>query len=116
LYTNPEERRTNTLKLVSALKGWKATCMISSEDVPGSEHSFPHTVSGVESFADGFIHLSFMRQESRRNRAVEIIKMRGCRHEHEIRPASIQEKGFVVSSPEAEKKKEGRKKRQLPEL
>ncbi len=115
LYTNPEERRTNTLKLVSALKGWKATCMVSSEDVPGSEHSFPHTVSGLESFADGFIHLSFLREGGRRNRAVEVIKMRGCRHEHEIQPASITDRGFVIG-PVGGDKKEARKKKPFPPI
>jgi len=113
LYSSLEERRINTLKLVSAVKGWKATCLISAEDVPGSENDFPHTVSGVESFSDGFIHLSFMRENGRRNRAVEIVKMRGCHHEHEIRPSFITEKGFVVGSPE---EKETKKKKMPIEL
>ena len=98
-FSTTEERRINTLKLVNAVKSWKVTAMISGEDVPGSESSFPHTVSGIESFADGFIHLSFFRQEGRRVRAIEIVKMRGGRHEHEIRPVQITNKGFVVESP-----------------
>ena len=102
LYSSPEERRTNTLKLVSSLRGWKATCLISAESMPGSEHGFPHTLSGVESFADGFIDLQFFREGGRRTRAVEIVKMRGCRHEHEIRQASITDRGFSISQPEGE--------------
>ena len=80
----------------SAVKGCKVTTLLSSETVPGGEDAFPHTVSGVESFCDGFIHLSFQRQDGRRSRAVEIVKMRGCKHEHEVRPAHIGDGGFSV--------------------
>ncbi|MEM4554549.1 MAG: ATPase domain-containing protein [Candidatus Anstonellaceae archaeon] len=100
LYTNPEERRTNTLKLVSAIRGWKTVSLISAEDIPGSAAVFPHTISGVESFADGFIHISFLREGRVRHRTVEIIKMRGCKHEHEARLAWITEKGFVIADEE----------------
>ncbi len=99
MFSTPEERRLNVLKLVSALKGWKVTSLISAELIHGTDDSFPHTVSGVESFSDGFIHLSFMRQEGRRARALEIMKMRGSRHEHEVKPATIGSKGFVIGAP-----------------
>jgi circadian clock protein KaiC len=99
LFSSPEERQMNTLRLVSAIKGWKVTSLICSETLPGhQEHAVPRTISGVESFADGFIHLSYLRHEGRRERAVEIVKMRGCRHEHEIRPAQITDKGFVIGA------------------
>ena len=114
LYSGAEERRTSTLRLVSALRGWKATCLISAEDVPGPEQALPHTISGVESFSDGFIHLSFLREHGTRNRAVEIVKMRGSRHEHETRPAFITEKGFVVGSGEEEKGEAKKRKPQAP--
>lgn len=99
MFSSPEERKINTLKLVNAVKGWKVTCLISAETVHGADSTFPHTVSGVESFADGFIHLSFMRQEGRRARAIEIVKMRGSKHEHELKPLQITNKGFVAGSP-----------------
>lgn len=107
LFPSEEERRMNVLRLVNAVKGWKATCLISAEDRPGSTaEGIPHTVSSVESFCDGFIHLSFLRQGSRRMRAVEIIKMRGCRHEHELREAHIAESGFSIGSAESEARQE----------
>ncbi len=96
MFSNPEERRISTLKLVSAAKSWKVTSLISAETVPGSEEHFPHTISGVESFADGFINISFMRKAGKRQRDIEIVKMHGCRHEHELKPLSITEKGFEV--------------------
>ena len=113
LYQSQEERRTNTLKLVSALRGWKATCLVSAEIVHGREQGFPHTLSGVESFADGFIHLSFAREGGRRVRAVEIVKMRGSKHEHETRPASITDRGFAIIGAEAEAAPK-KKKPQMP--
>ena len=99
LFQSEEERRMNVLRLVNALKSWKATCMISAEDRPGSSsEGLPHTIAGVESFCDGFIHISYLRQEGRRSRGVEVIKMRGTKHEHEIREAHITEKGFVIGA------------------
>ncbi len=105
MFSSAEERRLNTLKLVSAVKSWKVTCLVSSETMHGTDDSFPHTSSGVESFSDGFIHLSFRRQGDRRARALEIVKMRGCGHEHETRPAQIGGNGFSVASPHAARKK-----------
>jgi KaiC/GvpD/RAD55 family RecA-like ATPase len=99
MFSSPEERKLNTFKLVSAVKGWKVTCLISAETVHGTESTFPHTVSGVESFADGFIHLSFSRAAGKRSRAIEIVKMRGSKHEHEIKPLNITSKGFLVGNP-----------------
>jgi KaiC/GvpD/RAD55 family RecA-like ATPase len=101
MFSTHEERRLNTFKLVSAVRGWKVTALISAETAHGPAEVFPHTVSGVESFADGFIHLSFHRQDSRRLRSVEIVKMRGCRHEHEARPVQISEHGFAVGVPKS---------------
>jgi KaiC/GvpD/RAD55 family RecA-like ATPase len=98
MFTTQEERRIATLKLVNAVKGWKVTCLISAETVPGAEDIFPHTISGVESFCDGFINLSFRRRGERRSREVEIVKLRGSRHEHEFRPATIDMDGFVIGN------------------
>src|SRR3989344_5571335 len=111
LYSSEEERRLNVLRLVNAVKGWKCTCLISAETKSAvSQEAVPHTVSGVESFCDGFIHLSFLRADGRRNRAVEIIKMRASRHEHELKPAFITDKGFsICSSPEEKPVRKSRK-------
>ena len=104
LFSTPEERQINTLKLVSTVKAWKVTSLICSETLPGHhEHAVPRTISGVESFADGFIHLSFLKNEGRRERAVEIVKMRGLHHENEIRAAQITDKGFMVGFPGVKK-------------
>ncbi|MEM4633599.1 MAG: ATPase domain-containing protein [Candidatus Anstonellaceae archaeon] len=103
MFNSQEERRLASMRLVNAVKGWKVTTLISSETVHGSEQTFPHTVSGVESFCDGFIVLSFARQGDRRSRAIEIVKMRGCKHEHEIRPAFIGESGFYIIKEESGK-------------
>jgi circadian clock protein KaiC len=104
LFSNPEERQMNTLRLVSAIKGWKVTSLICSETLPAHhEMAVPRTISGVESFADAFIHLSFMKKDGRRQRAVEIVKMRGSKHEHEVRTAEITDKGFVIESPGVKK-------------
>lgn len=101
MFSAQEERRLNVMKLVSAVKSWKVTAMISAETIHGTDETYPHTVSGVESFADGFIHLSYHKKEGKRGRAVEIVKMRGLKHEHESRMAHITESGFVIGAPPA---------------
>jgi len=93
----------NTLRFVNAVRGWKATALISAETVPSHESEVPHTISGVESFADGFIHLSFLRKAGRRERALEIVKMRGSSHEHDIVPAQITQYGFSVGAAASKK-------------
>ena len=104
LFPSEEERRMNVLRLVNALKGWKVTCLISAEDRLGaSSEAMPHSVSGVESFCDGFIHLSFLRSEGKRTRAVEIIKMRGVQHDHDMKPSFITERGFSIGATPEEK-------------
>jgi len=111
MFTSQEERRLNVMKLVSAVKRWKVTSLISAETIHGNEDSqFPHTVSGAESFADGFIHLSFHKIEGKRRRAVEIVKMRGCRHEHEIRRAQINSQGFAIEIPKKPEEAQAHKK------
>ncbi|MCX8197875.1 MAG: hypothetical protein N3F07_01630 [Candidatus Micrarchaeota archaeon] len=100
MFPSQEERRLAAMRLVNAVKGWKVTALISSETAHTSHDSFPHTLSGVESFCDGFIYISFIREKDRRSRAIEIVKMRGCKHEHEMRPAHIGEEGFFIGKPE----------------
>lgn len=108
LFSTPEERKMNTLRFVNAVRGWKATALISAETVPSHESEVPHTISGVESFADGLIHLSFLRKGGRRERALEIVKMRGSGHEHDIVPAQITQHGFSVGMMASKKPKKGR--------
>ena len=108
LFSTLEERRMNTLRFVNAVRGWKVTALISAETVPSSEQEIPHTISGVESFADGFIHLSYLRRAGKRERAVEIVKMRGASHVHDIVPAQITPHGFVVGALPTKKAKNER--------
>ena len=57
--------------------------------------------------SDGFIHLSYLRRAGKRERAVEIVKMRGASHVHDIVPAQITPHGFVVGAiPSKKVKKE----------
>jgi circadian clock protein KaiC len=103
LFSNPEERKLAALNFVNVIKGWKVTALISSDIFPGSE-LIPSTPSGIELFCDGFIHILFQRNEGKRNRYIEIIKMRGCNHEHELRQLIIGKNGLLVLH-EKEKKK-----------
>lgn len=105
MFSSPEERQVNTLKFINAVKNWKTTCLISSEVMPSSSSGVPHTVSGVESFADGLVHLAFVKEGGKRTRAVEIVKMRGSKHNHEALPAYITDKGFMVGSIQTKDKK-----------
>lgn len=96
LFSNPEERKLNTFKLVNIVRGWKTTTLITAETISSSQSEVPRTISGIESFADGLIHLSYVLKKGKRERMIEIVKMRGACHQHEIVPAKISSHGFLV--------------------
>ena len=53
--------------------------------------------SGVEEFlADGAVIMYYLKQGNNRERAIEILKMRGAKHQEKIVAMQITEKGIVV--------------------
>ncbi len=103
LLSEGDARRRELTKLVNTIRRWGVTALILAEDMHGSPGEIPRTTVGIEALTDGFIHLGWAHDGSRRSRTLEIVKMRGSAHEHVLRPAFISERGFslVMEKPAA---------------
>lgn len=91
-----DERRRELLKLVNVIRRWGVTAMISAEEMVPPDPNLPRTNVGIEGLTDGFIHLGLSRDGPRRTRTLEVVKMRGSIHEHEIRPFVIGSTGIQL--------------------
>ncbi len=106
-FESEDEKRIALGKLVEKMRKWLCTVLVIAEDAGEHGISVPRTKSGIEYVSDGFIHLSFIKDGNRRNRYLEVVKMRGAAHLHEMFPARIDDSGFtVVSGSEHEGRKE----------
>jgi len=102
LFPEADERMRNLMKLVQALRKWNVTLLVSAEDI-STMQSMPRSSSGIESFSDGLIHLTFERtQDGRRVRAIEIVKLRGCAHQHGAFEAKLDSRGFSLAGFETQ--------------
>jgi KaiC/GvpD/RAD55 family RecA-like ATPase len=94
-YGSPREKREGTLKTLEKIKGWGCTTLLVSEN-PGSASLDSQERNWVEYLSDGLIYLYNLRRKDYRERAVEIIKMRGVVHETKLCPMRIGDAGIEV--------------------
>lgn len=96
LFEQELKRREAALSLFNIIRNWKCTSLLTLEDEK------PETSDGVatsiEFEADSIIVLYFLRRKTRRERFIEVLKMRGTRHSTEIRGFDISPKGIVVGN------------------
>ncbi len=97
-FESEDERRIALGKMVDRMRKWLCTVLVVAEDTGEHSVGVPRTRSGIEFVADGFIHLSFIKDGLQRKRYVEVVKMRGAAHLHEMFPARIGDSGFTVAS------------------
>lgn len=97
LFDNEVEMRKNALALFSLLRGWDCTSMLIYERDPLVDKKQSSRVLEFE--ADSLILLYFTRLKDKRERFLEVYKMRGTQHSTSIFPYEIHKtKGIVVSS------------------
>lgn len=114
LQKNELEKRQNLLHFISKIRTWETTTLLIGEDGRFKENGIPKTISGIENFTDGFIHLSNKLENRKRRRGLEIVKMRGCSYEEKIYDFSITKKGLEIKEtpslktkkPEIQRKRE----------
>ncbi|MBD3312784.1 AAA family ATPase [archaeon] len=93
LFENEGEQREGLFELFQTLKGLGMTSLLSTE----SWREPTITKSGIIEFiADGVIMLYNLKMGDARVRAVEILKMRGIKHEARIVPFRITNKGIKI--------------------
>lgn len=95
-----ETRRRELSKLVNVIRRWGVTALITAEELVPPDPNLPRTNVGIEALTDGYVHLGWMREGVKRVRTLDVVKMRGSVHEHEIRPALIDSRGFRLMGKE----------------
>lgn len=91
---NELQVRFTILELIKNLENLECTTVISSEVCPGM--STHETFSVEEYLAEAVIRMHTFRSCGTRVRAVEILKMRGGRHDETMRPYAIGDSGLEI--------------------
>ncbi|MCZ7362998.1 MAG: AAA family ATPase [Candidatus Methanoperedens sp.] len=91
---NPNEVRQIVSEFIKNLEYLDCTTLMTSE-------IYGHDAFSVEEYlSSGVIRLHVFRAGGSRVRAIEILKMRGVKHDETLHPYEIQEKGIVVHPTE----------------
>lgn len=96
-YGDEQKRRERLLRLLERLRSLGCTSLMTSE-MGGIESEVPIGKFEVELFSDGIICLYNVRKNNERQRAIEILKLRGTKHSNKICPIEFTEQGIEVFS------------------
>ncbi|MCK5661101.1 MAG: circadian clock protein KaiC, partial [Methanosarcinales archaeon] len=91
LATDPTTIRHAILELVRNIENLNCTTLLSSEYNTSKEQFMVE-----EYLAEGVIRLHIFRVGGEKVRAIEILKMRGIKHDEQVHPYAIEDNGFVV--------------------
>ncbi len=94
IYETEFKRRQEVAKLVSKLRKWGCTIMLTSEYIHESNYS--RARFGLDSLSDGLINLYNIQRKDYRIRALEVTKLRGTRHVQRMVPLRFTEHGLEV--------------------
>ncbi len=83
LFESLYQAREAELLLFELLRKWKCTTLLSAEGINTEKLRI---TTGMEYLSDGVILLHHPRYQSGRYRAIEILKMRGCKHSEKLCP------------------------------
>jgi KaiC/GvpD/RAD55 family RecA-like ATPase len=99
LFESIYQAREAELLLFELLRKWKCTTLLSAEGINTEKLRI---TTGMEYLSDGVILLHHPRYQSGRYRAIEILKMRGCKHSEKLCPFEFVEgEGIRVHPGEA---------------
>ncbi|MDD5192463.1 MAG: ATPase domain-containing protein [Candidatus Nanoarchaeia archaeon] len=96
LFEKELEKRESALSLFNMLSKWECTALLTYEGTPSPEKKVTSRVLDFES--DSIVLLYFIREKKRRNRYLEVLKMRGTKHSLSIYPFTIEKTGIIVSN------------------
>lgn len=105
-------RRRQLQKIINIVRKWGATTIITAEDSLPPDPNMPRTNCGVEALTDGYIHLGWRLEGKSRIRTLEVMKLRGTPHKHDIHACQITDDGFEVLG-NSTKKSSARSKRKV---
>jgi circadian clock protein KaiC len=93
LFEKQLEKREAALSLFKMISAWGCTTLLTYEGDPLKE-STEH--KALEFQSDSIILLYYLRSRSKRERYIEILKMRGTKHAENVYKFSIENKGIEV--------------------
>lgn len=92
LFDKQLEKRESALSLFKMISSWGCTTLLTYEGDPLKE--IDH--KAMEFQSDSIILLYYLRSKAKRERYIEILKMRGTKHAENVYKFSIEEKGIEV--------------------
>lgn len=93
LFRNDLEKRQSLLSLFNMLKKWQCTTLLTYEGNV-EENKIAPDILELES--DSIIVLYFLRGKKKRERYLEILKMRGTKHSSQLYNFSIEKNGVII--------------------
>ncbi|MEK6895218.1 MAG: ATPase domain-containing protein [Nanoarchaeota archaeon] len=94
LFENDLLKREAALQLFNMIRKWGCTSMLTLEEEPTSGKE--SAAKPLEFESDSLIYLYFERKKTERQRALEVVKMRGTDHSEELREFKIGKKGIQL--------------------
>jgi len=100
LFDNELEKREAALDLFSMIRKWNCTSLLTFEGTPLKDEKVASRTLEFES--DSIILLYFMRRKQKRQRYLEILKMRGTKHSKSIHEFTIEKNGINIKKQAVE--------------
>ncbi|MFH0961953.1 MAG: ATPase domain-containing protein [archaeon] len=95
LFSDEYKRKMSILNLLQALKKWGCTTLLTSEGSFDTRGNF-EAKFGLSYLVDGILFLYNVRKGNTRERAFEVVKMRGIQHRTNICPLMIAGNGIEL--------------------
>lgn len=96
LFKDEMSKREAALSLFSTIKKWSCTSLLTLEQEPSISREA--LSNSLEFEADSIILLYFIEEKKRRQRYLEVLKMRGTDHSKSMYRFSITKKGIVIET------------------
>jgi len=97
LFEDELSKREAALSLFAMIHAWKATALLTVEEEPSISGKVSSSKT-LEFESDSLIAMYFFRKKTKRERYIEVLKMRGTKHSKEVFPFSLETNGVVISS------------------
>jgi circadian clock protein KaiC len=96
LFPTDDDRKRGFISVIENIRKWKTTTLIVSEEVPAAEGEAPRTPYGIENLVDGWIRMDYAYTKDKRQRRIEVVKMKGKKHLMQRFPVEIGDSGVSV--------------------
>jgi len=95
VFENEYKMRLGVLKAIDSLKRWGCTTLLISEGTI-TEQGEVRDRFGIEYLVDGTIYLYNKRVRDYRQKLIEIVELKGIKHDNAIHPLSFGRKGISI--------------------